>query len=156
MHGPRPVHAFRALKRYLASQTTVPAGKIGFQRHRPAGTEKRAGPAGCLRAGPSPRRGAAGRGQLAELAGDVAVVAVAEAEPDVVADVDPVRAGAAVDQAGFLERGLGAGPAGLCPQHGVGVALPGGERGEQDAGLALVEVGGAGGIAQDAALRASE
>jgi hypothetical protein len=70
---------------------------------------------------------------LAELAGDVVVVAVAEAESDVVADVDFVRAVDAVDQAGFLERGFGGGPAGLCPQIGVGVALPGDERGEQDA-----------------------
>ena len=44
-----------------------------------------------------------------------------------------------VDQAGFLERGLGGCPAGLCPQIGVGAALPGGERGEQDAGLVVVE-----------------
>jgi hypothetical protein len=42
-----------------------------------------------------------------ELAGDVVVVAVAEAESDVVADVDFVQAAAAVDQASFLERGLG-------------------------------------------------
>src|SRR5256885_8411070 len=48
-----------------------------------------------------------------------------------------------------LERGLGGAPAGLCPQAGVGIALPilpGGERGEQDAGLVVVEGGGAGGV----------
>jgi hypothetical protein len=85
----------------------------------------------------------------------VVVVAVAEAESDVVADVDLVRAVAAVDQAGFLGRGSG-GPAGLCPQIGVGVALPGGDRGEQDAGLVVVEAGGASGVAQGAALRPGE
>src|SRR2546429_3801027 len=61
---------------------------------------------------------------LAELAGEVVIVAVAEAEFDVVADVDFVLAGDAVDQAGLLERGLGGGPAWLCPQIGVGIALP--------------------------------
>jgi hypothetical protein len=94
--------------------------------------------------------------RFAEFAGDVVVVAVAEAESDVVADVDLVRAVDAVDQAGLFERGLGAGPAGLCPQAGVGVGLPGGERGEQDAGLVGVEDGGAGGVAQGAALRLGE
>jgi hypothetical protein len=86
------------------------------------------------------------------------VVAVAEAEQDV-ADVDFARAAAAVDQAGFLERGLGGGPAGPGTQAGVGVALPllpGRERGELDAGLVVVEDGGAGDIAQGAALRVGE
>jgi hypothetical protein len=94
---------------------------------------------------------------FAELAGDVIVVAVAEAEFDVVADVDVVRAVDAVDQAGLLERGLGVGgPAGLGPQAGPGAGLAGGERGEQDAGLVVVEGGGAGGVAQGAALRRGE
>ena len=96
---------------------------------------------------------------LAEFAGYVVVVGVAEAGSDVVADVDFVRAAAAVDQAGFLERGLGGGPAGLCPQAGVVAALlflPDGERGEHDAGLVVVEDGGAGGVAQGAVLRLGE
>src|ERR1017187_5201708 len=70
-------------------------------------------------------RGAAvrGGGWLAEFTCYVAVVAVAEAELDVVADVDSVRAVAAVDQAGLFERGFGAGPAGLRAETGVGIAL---------------------------------
>jgi hypothetical protein len=104
-------------------------------------------------------RGLGQRRGLAELAGDVAVVAVAEAELYVVAEVGFVRAVDAVDQSGFLERGLGGGPAGPCPQIGVGDALPllpDGERGEQDAGLVVVEEGGAGGVGQGAALRLGE
>jgi hypothetical protein len=52
--------------------------------------------------------------QRPEFAGDVVVVAVAEAESDVVADVDFVQA-AAVDQAGFLECGLGGLPSRILP-----------------------------------------
>jgi len=50
---------------------------------------------GRVRRGPVRRRG------LAELACDVIVVAVAQAEPDVVADLDLTLAGDAVDQAGL-------------------------------------------------------
>jgi hypothetical protein len=91
----------------------------------------------------SPWRGAAGcaGGWLTELTRYVAVVAVAEAELDGVADVHLVRAVAAVDQAGFLERGFCAGPAGLCPEIGVDGALPGGERRQQDPGLVFTEGG---------------
>lgn len=49
--------------------------------------------------------------------------------------MDLMRTGAAVDQAGFLERGLGGGLAGPGAQLGAGVALPGSERGEQNPGL---------------------
>jgi hypothetical protein len=52
--------------------------------------------------------------QRPEFAGDVVVVGVAEAESDVVADVDFVQA-AAVDQAGFLEHGLGGLPSRILP-----------------------------------------
>jgi hypothetical protein len=68
---------------------------------------------------------------LAEFAGYVVVVGVAEAGSDVVADVNLVRAVAAVDRAGFPECGFGGGSAGPGAQLGVGVVLPGGERGEQ-------------------------
>jgi hypothetical protein len=66
--------------------------------------------------------------------------------------VDFVRAVDAVEQAGFQEFGFGGGPAGLCPQIGVGGALPG----RQDAGLVVVEDGGAGEMAQGAAPRLGE
>jgi hypothetical protein len=84
----------------------------------------------------------------------VIIVAVAEAELDVIADVDLVRTAAAVNQPDFFQRGPGGYPAGPCPQADVGVALPllPGERGEQDAGLVVVEDGGAGGVAQGTAL----
>jgi hypothetical protein len=77
--------------------------------------------------GPSLPRPAAG---LAELAGNVVIVAVAEAELDVVADVDFARAAAAVNQAGFLEGGPGGSPAGPGSQAGRGGSDqgPGAER----------------------------
>jgi hypothetical protein len=67
-----------------------------------------------------------------------------------------VRAVAAVDQAGFLERGFCAGPAGLCPEIGVDGALPGGERRQQDPGLVFTEGGSPRSVAQGAALRLGE
>jgi hypothetical protein len=51
--------------------------------------------------------------QRPEVAGDVVVVAVAEAESDVVADVDFVQAAAAVDQAGSLSVASADFPAGF-------------------------------------------
>jgi hypothetical protein len=108
-----------------------------------------------LRGALLPRRAAGGgRGILAELAGDVGVVAVAEAEFHVVGGVCPVRADVGVEQAGGLERGLGGGPAGLGTEAGVGGGLAAGQGGEQDAGLAVFEGGDAAGlVAQGAALR---
>jgi hypothetical protein len=85
------------------------------------------------------------------LAGDVGVVAAAEAEFHVVGDVSPAPTG--VEQAGGLERGLSGGPAGLGAEAGVSGSPAAGRGGEQLASLAVLEDGrAADSVAQGAAL----
>jgi hypothetical protein len=91
------------------AQPTEPAWAGPGGGRRPAWVLARGYP-GCLG---GPGRAWSGLVQRPELAGDVVVVAVAEAESDVVADVGFVQAAAAVDQAGSLSVASADFPAGF-------------------------------------------
>ncbi len=74
----------------------------------------------------------AGDDVLAELVGDVGVVAVAQAVEDVVADVDVVWAVVAVEDPGPFECCLGVAVVVAIAEGGVLRAVPVGQRSEQD------------------------